>query len=62
MPRYGGEYIAIPSGESTLCACYLYNQHPPPAGRSCNNLEPIIQSEGSQKEKNKYIFTHIHGI
>ena len=27
------------------------------------NLEPIIQSEVSQKEKNKYsIWTHIHGI
>ena len=26
------------------------------------NLEPIIQSEVSQKEKNKYILTHIHGI
>ena len=27
------------------------------------NLEPIIQSEISQKEKNKYsILTHIHGI
>ena len=26
-------------------------------------LEPIIQSEGSQKEKNKYcILTHIYGI
>ena len=27
------------------------------------NLEPTIQSEVSQKEKNKYhIFTHIYGI
>ena len=27
------------------------------------NLEPIIQSEGSQKEKYKYhILTHIYGI
>ena len=27
------------------------------------NLEPIIQSEVSQKEKNKYrILTHIYGI
>ena len=26
------------------------------------NLEPIIQSEVSQKEKNKYILTNIHGI
>ena len=27
------------------------------------NLEPIIQSEGSQKEKDKYhILTHIYGI
>ena len=26
------------------------------------NLEPIIQSEISQKEKNKYILTHIYGI
>ena len=27
------------------------------------NLEPIIQSEVSQKEKNKYcILTHTHGI
>ena len=27
------------------------------------NLEPIIQSEVSQKEKDKYhILTHIHGI
>ena len=27
------------------------------------NLEPIIQSEVSQKEKNKYhILTHIHGL
>ena len=26
------------------------------------NLEPIIQNETSQKEKNKYILTHIYGI
>ena len=26
------------------------------------NLEPIIQSEVSQKEKYKYIQTHIYGI
>ena len=26
------------------------------------NLEPIIQSEVNQKEKNKYILTHICGI
>ena len=26
------------------------------------NLEHIIQSELSQKEKNKYILTHIYGI
>ena len=26
------------------------------------NLEPIIQSEVSQKEKDKYIQTHIYGI
>ena len=26
------------------------------------NLEPIIQSEVSQKEKYKYILTHIYGI
>jgi len=26
------------------------------------NLEPKIQSEVSQKEKNKYILTNIHGI
>ena len=27
------------------------------------NIEPIIQSEGSQKEKDKYhILTHIYGI
>ena len=26
------------------------------------NPEPIIQSKVSQKEKNKYILTHIHGI
>ena len=26
------------------------------------NLEPIIQSEMSQKEKNKYILTHIYRI
>ena len=26
------------------------------------NLEPIIQSEVSQKEKEKYILTHIYGI
>ena len=27
------------------------------------NLEPIIQSEGSQKEKDKYrVLTHIYGI
>ena len=26
------------------------------------NLEPIIQSEVSQKEKDKYILTHIYGI
>ena len=27
------------------------------------NLEPVIQGEVSQKEKNKYcILTHIHGI
>ena len=26
------------------------------------NPEPIIQSERSQKEKNKYILTHIYGI
>ena len=26
------------------------------------NLEPIVQSEVSQKEKNKYILTHIYGI
>ena len=26
------------------------------------NLETIIQSEVSQKEKNKYTLTHIHGI
>ena len=26
------------------------------------NLEPIIQSEVSQKEKNKYVLTHIYGI
>ena len=25
------------------------------------NLEPIIQSEVSQKEKDKYILTHIYG-
>ena len=30
---------------------------------SCMNLEPIIQSEVSQKEKDKYcILTHIYGI
>ena len=26
------------------------------------NLEPVIHSEGSQKEKNKYILMHIYGI
>ena len=26
------------------------------------NLEPIIQSEVSQKEKNKHILMHIYGI
>ena len=26
------------------------------------NLEPIIQSEVSQEEKDKYILTHIYGI
>ena len=26
------------------------------------NLEPITQNEVSQKEKNKYILTHIYGI
>ena len=26
------------------------------------NLEPIIQSKVSQKEKEKYILTHIYGI
>ena len=27
------------------------------------DLEPVIQSEGSQKEKNKYcMLTHIYGI
>ena len=26
------------------------------------NLEPIVQSEVSQKETNKYILTHIYGI
>ena len=26
------------------------------------NLEPIIRSEVSQKEKDKYILTHIYGI
>ena len=27
------------------------------------NLEPVIDSEASQKEKNKYqVLTHIHGI
>ena len=26
------------------------------------NLEPIIQSEVGQKEKNKYILIHIYGI
>ena len=26
------------------------------------NLEPVIQSEISQKQKNKYILTHIYGI
>ena len=26
------------------------------------SLEPIIQSEVSQKEKNKYVLTHIYGI
>ena len=26
------------------------------------DLEAVIQSEVSQKEKNKYILTHIHGI
>ena len=26
------------------------------------NLETIIQSEVSQKEEDKYILTHIHGI
>ena len=26
------------------------------------NIEPIIQSEVSQKEEDKYILTHIHGI
>ena len=26
------------------------------------NLESVIQSELSQKEKNKYILTHIYGI
>ena len=25
------------------------------------NLEPVIQSEVSQKEKDKYILTHIYG-
>ena len=29
----------------------------------CMNLEPTIQSEASQKEKNKFhILTHIYGI
>ena len=26
------------------------------------NLEPIIHSEASQKEKNNHILTHIYGI
>ena len=26
------------------------------------NLEPVIQSKVSQKEKDKYILTHIYGI
>ena len=26
------------------------------------NLEPIIQSEVSQKEKDKYILMHVYGI
>ena len=26
------------------------------------NLEPVTQSEVSQKEKNKYILIHIYGI
>ena len=26
------------------------------------NIEPIIQSEVSQKEEDKYILRHIHGI
>ena len=26
------------------------------------NLEPIIQSKLSQKEKDKYILTHIYGV
>ena len=26
------------------------------------NLEPMVQSEVSQKEKDKYILTHIYGI
>ena len=26
------------------------------------NLQPVIQSEVSQKEKNKYILMHIYGI
>ena len=26
------------------------------------NLEPIIQSEVSQKEKDKYVLMHIYGI
>ena len=28
----------------------------------CMNLKPAIQSKVSQKEKNKYILTHIYGI
>ena len=31
--------------------------------RKWTNLEPVMQSEASQKEKNKYhILTHIYGI
>ena len=50
---------------------YIYNEYYSAIKRNsfesvlmrCMNLEPSIQSEESQKEKDKYhILTHIYGI
>ena len=47
---YSGNYSAIKRNTESVLMRWI-------------NLEPIIQSEVSQKEKNKYcILTHIYGI